>query len=98
MLPQNNNYVIHDPYVRTFYNTIALLRKGQEISSNIQKECFKETKAIQLLASSYEQSEALHNVESELRELAAYMNLVTLNMDTLTKRFIKSVERDHGYN
>ena len=98
MLPQNNNYVIHDPYVRTFFNTIALFRKGQEINSNIQKECFKEAKAIQLLASSYEQSEALHNVESELRELAAYMNLVTLNMDTLTKRFIKSVERDHVAN
>ena len=98
MLPQNNNYVIHDPYVRTFFNTIALFRKGQEISSNIQKECFKEARAIELLASSYEQSEALHNVESELRELAAYMNLVTLNMDTLTKRFFKSVERDHVAN
>jgi hypothetical protein len=37
----------------------------------------------------YERPQALHNVESELRELAAYMNLVTLNMDTLTKRFFK---------
>jgi hypothetical protein len=98
MLPQNNNYVIHDPYVRTFFNTIALLRKGQEISSNIQKECFKEARAIELLASSYERPQALHNVESELRELAAYMNLVFLNMDTLTKRFIKSVESDHVAN
>lgn len=98
MLPQNNNYVIHDPYVRTFHNTIALFRKGQEISSNIQKECFKEARAIELLASSYENPQALHNVESELRDLAAYMNLIVLNMDTLTKRFLKLVESDHGDN
>lgn len=98
MFPQNENYVIHNPYVRTFFNTIALFRKGQEISSNIQKECFKEARAIQLLASSSEQSEALHNVESELRELAAYMNLIVLNMDTLIKRFIESMESDHVAN
>ncbi len=46
----------------------------------------------------YERPQALHNVESELRELAAYMNLIVLNMDTLTKRFIKSVESDHVVN
>ena len=98
MVPQNNNYVIHDHYVRSFYNTIALFRRAEEISRHIQEQSFQEAKAIELLASSYENPQALHNVESELRDLAAYMNLVTLNMDTLTKRFLKLVESDHGDN
>lgn len=98
MLPQNNNYVIHDPYVRSFHNTIALFRKAEEISRHIQEQSFQEVKAIELMASSYERPEDLKNIETELRDLAAYMNLVVLNMDTLTKRFLKSVEDNHGYH
>ena len=98
MVPQNNNYVIHDPYVRSFYNTIALFRRAEEISRHIQEQSFQEAKAIELMASSYERPQDLKNIETELRELAAYMNLVVLNMDTLTKRFLKSVEDNHGYH
>lgn len=90
MQPQSNTAIMHVPYERSFCGTIALCRKSEEICHRIQERCFEEVKAIERVASSYERPQDLHTIESELRDLAAYMNLVVLNMDTLTKRFINS--------
>ena len=89
MHPQSKTDVtgLHE---RSLYDTVELFRKSEAICHRIQERCFEEAKAMKLVASAYERPQGLHTIESELRDLAAYMNLVVLNMDTLTKRFIKT--------